>query len=146
MSDAAGRSAAELTFLALASDDYEVGIPAARVHEIVAAAEWKGEPAIDISLLIPTLAGSAAERVLAIELTDGGLLPLRTTSAIAVRTVEAGAVVEVPRVVTRRARWIRGIVFGDKAIPLVVIDPEAIAGGSADVAATVRHYSLEELW
>jgi hypothetical protein len=146
MSDGPGRSAVELTFLALAGEDYEIGIPAERVREIVAAVDWHGEPALDVSDLIPALAGSAAERVLAIGLAGAGLLPLRTTSTIAVRTVDAAALVGVPRVVTRRARWIRGIVFGDKAMPLVVIDPEAIADRSVGAAATIRHFLLEELW
>ena len=147
MNESAGSSTVELTFLALAGAEYQIGIAAERVREIVAEIDWNGEPAIDVGELIPALASAdGAARVLSIIVAGGGVLPLRTTSAIVVRTVEVGALVRLPRVVTRGARWIRGIVFDDKAVPLVVIDPEAIADRAADAAAAIADYPLEELW
>ena len=136
----------ELTFLALVGPDYEVGLAAERVQRIVAELDWSGAAPIDVAALVPALAGRAAPRVLAVERNDGGVLALRTTAAIAVRTVEAAALLRLPRIVTRGARWIRGVVFAAEAAPLVVVDPEIISEELAGGEPAAGRYSLEELW
>jgi hypothetical protein len=142
----------ELTFLALAGADYEVGIAADRVRRIAAAGDFHdGEP-LELAALLPALAaagadGEAAARVLLVELRGGSVLPLRTAAAIVVRSVEAAALMRLPGIVTRGARFICGVVFAAAPVPaLVVVDPDILSEALAGGAPAGIPDSLEELW
>ena len=104
-------------------------VPASQVVRIVAAAEWREGPAIDVLVgLGPVLrSGVAARRVMIVRGAGGRDTALVAAGPITVIDVDPGEILVLPAELARGAREISAIIVAsDKSLSLL-LDARAIA-------------------
>jgi chemotaxis signal transduction protein len=117
----------ELALMVVRTRDFDVGIDAARVREVVPLAEWTGEAAVDLVQLVGATAGGGAVRIVVVTRDRREPLAALVSGAVTLRHVPRGELLALPALLAAHVRWISHVVVSDGLPPLLVLDAERFA-------------------
>ena len=117
----------ELALMVVHTRDFDLGVAAERVREVVLLEEWQGEAPLALAGLVGAVATEDVVRVLLV--TRQGREPLATlvSGAVRLRHVTRAELLELPAPLARHVKWISHVVVSDGQPPLLVIDVERLA-------------------
>jgi hypothetical protein len=116
----------EISLLVLAGASAEVAIEAARVDQIVPAAQWQGPPGVDLFSLVGYAAPPGDEARMLVVRRARGELVIRAAGTLRMRNVERSQVLPLPSLLATRAPAISSVVLIAGALPLLIVDPDQI--------------------
>ena len=107
--------------------DFDVGVPAERVQEVIPLERWSGEAALDILQLVGAPTEEGAVRILVVTRKGREPLAALVSGAVALRHIPRGELLALPPELAGHARWVSHVVVGDDVAPLLVLDPDRLA-------------------
>jgi chemotaxis signal transduction protein len=119
--------AEELALMVVRTRDFDVGIEAARVQEVVPLEKWTGEAALDLAQLVGADAGEGAVRILVVTRAAKEPLAALVSGVVTLRHVARAELLELPSLLAAHVRWVSHVVVSDGQPPLLVLDAERLA-------------------
>jgi chemotaxis signal transduction protein len=126
MSERAAPTGEELALMVVQTADFDVGVVAERVQEVVPIEKWSGEAALDLLQLVGAPSGEGAVRILVVRRDGREPLAALVSGAVALRHVARGELLELPAPLAAHARWVSHVVISDGRAPLLVLDTERL--------------------
>jgi len=106
--------------------DFDVGVPAERVQEVIPLERWSGEAALDILQLVGAPTEEGTVRILVVTRRGREPLAALVSGAVALRHVPRAELLALPPELAAHARWVSHVVVGDRQAPLLVLDPDRL--------------------
>jgi chemotaxis signal transduction protein len=117
----------EVALMVLRTPDFDVGIDAARVQEVVPLAQWTGEAALDLGQLVGAPPSEGAVRILVVTSTAREPLAALVSGSVTLRHVARAELLALPPPLAAHVRWVSHVVVSDGQPPLLVLDAERLA-------------------
>ena len=107
--------------------DFDVGVDAARVQEVIPLERWTGEAALDLAQLVGATSGEGAVRILLVTRDGSEPLAALVSGAVTLRHVARADLLALPALLAAHVRWVSHVVVTDGEPPLLVLDAERLA-------------------
>lgn len=117
----------ELPLMVVHARDFDVGVPAERVQEVIPLERWSGEAALDILQLVGAQTEEGTVRILVVTRQGREPLAALVSGAVSLRHVPRKELLALPRELAAHARFVSHVVVADQGAPLLVLDPDQIA-------------------
>lgn len=119
----------ELALMVVRTPDFDVGVEAARVQEVIPLERWNGEAAFDLAQRVgAATTGDGATRILVVTRQGREPLAALVTGAVTLRHVARAQLLAMPAPLAERVAWVSHVVVADGQPPLLVLDAERLAG------------------
>jgi hypothetical protein len=107
--------------------DFDIGIDAARIHEVIPLERWSGEAAFDLLERVGSSGVEGAARILVVRRDTAAPLAALVSGSVTLRHVARRELLAVPAPLAAHVRWLSHVVVTDGQRPLLVVDAERIA-------------------
>jgi hypothetical protein len=117
----------ELALMVVRTRDFDFGVAAERVREVIPLAQWSGEAAVDLAQLVGATSSEGAVRILLV--TRSGREPLAAliSGSVTLRHVARAELLALPAMLAAHVAWVSHVVVSDGQPPLLVLDAERLA-------------------
>jgi chemotaxis signal transduction protein len=117
----------ELALMVVRTRDFDFGVDAARVQEVIPLERWTGEAALDLAQLVGGTTVDGAVRILLVTRQGAEPLAALVSGAVTLRHVARGELLALPAQLAAHVRWLSHVVVTDGEPPLLVLDTERLA-------------------
>jgi chemotaxis signal transduction protein len=116
----------ELALMVVRTRDFDVGVAAERVQEVIPLQHWSGEAALDLAQLVGATTGDGAVRILLVTRRGREPLAALVSGAVTLRHVARAELLALPSLLAAHVKWVSHVVVSDGQPPLLVLDAERL--------------------
>ncbi|MDB4969327.1 MAG: hypothetical protein JWN44_5016 [Myxococcales bacterium] len=116
----------ELALMVVRTRDFDLGLSAAQVQEVIPLERWTGEAAFDLVQLIGATSDEGAVRILVVTRQGRSPLAALVSGAVTLRYVQREQLLSLPAALAAHVGWFSHVVVTDGQPPLLVLDAERL--------------------